>query len=133
MNPTIRIQHKTGEFTTFEFDESIVARAIGPWKLLKFMMALHRAQAFKQLTSLELLPLSGGLAKTWQEERQAPWFEKVIHPTVQWRFKERMDETINANGLPIAIVYGDVDTNCFYRVATSFFDNSDVIAGVHER
>ena len=131
MNPTIRIQHATGAYTTFEFDERIVARELGPRKLLDFMMAFYRAHTFTELTSLELLPLPENLAKVWQNERQVPWFEGIMQPTVGWRFEERMQAATKTEGPPMAIVHGNVVLSIFARVASEFFENASVITGVH--
>lgn len=131
MNPTIRIQHASGAYTTFDLDEAVVERDLTPSRLLGLMAALYQAQTFTNLTSLEMLPLSGKLAKAWQEERQVPWHEKIMHPTVEWRFEERFSDTTKANGPPIAVVHGNVNLAVFARVVGEFFGNQTVIAGVH--
>ena len=131
MNPTIRIQHATGAYTTFELDERTVAREFGPRKLVDLMALLYREQTFTNLTSLEMLPLTGGLVKEWQDERQIPWHEKIVQPTVEWRFQERFEDTTKANGPPIAVVHGNVNLGVFARVVGEFFGSQAVITGVH--
>ena len=130
MNPTIRIQTPSGAYTTFELDEHIVTRQLGPSKLLEFMMAFYQAQTFTNLTSLELLPLEDDLAQAWQDEHQVPWFVKLMDPTVEWRFEERLAATTKANGPPIAVVHGNVVLSVFSHVAAEFFGEPGVIAAV---
>lgn len=131
MNPTIRIQHADGACTNFELDERVVAREFSPRKLLDLMMALYREQTFSDLTFLQILPLSGSLAQEWQDERHVAWNEKMVDPTVEWRFEERLAEATQANGPPLAVVHGSVKDAVFARVVSSFFDNAAVITGVY--
>ena len=131
MNPTIRIQHANGACTNFELDERVVAREFSPHKLLDLMMALYREDTFSDLTSLQLLPLSGSLAQEWQDARQVAWNEKRMDPTVEWRFQERLDKTTQANGFPLAVVHGNVRDAVFARVVANFFGNASVITGVY--
>ena len=130
MNPTIRIQQSTGTYTTFEFDERIVARELTARKLLEFMMAFYQAQTFTNLKSLDLLPLTGDLAKAWQSERHTPWSQKLKQPTVEWLFEERLAATMAPNGPPIAVVYGNVVLSVFSRVVGEFFPEPGVITAV---
>lgn len=131
MNPVIRIQRTNGALVNFELQEQVVSRNFGPSKLLELMMALYQAQTFKNLTSLEMLPLSNDLESVWREERHVPWNEKIMQPTVEWRFEERFFDTTQVNGPPMAIVNGDVDHAVFSRVVSDFFGSTTAIASIH--
>lgn len=131
MNPIIRIQRANGALVHFELQEHAVSCNFGPSTFLELMMALYQAQTFTNLTSLAMLPLSNKLESIWREERHVPWNEKIMQPTVEWRFEERLFDATQVNGPPMAIVNGDVDHAVFSRVVSDFFGSTTAIASIH--
>lgn len=130
MNPHILIEQANGGIVRIELDKAWVYQDFTPRKLLDFMQALQRDNVFGGTTFLEMLPLSHTLQQEWMQASPDASPLSRMHPSINWRFGDRIEETMQEDGPPLFTVHAFIDTDALSNTVENFFGSCLVVRSI---